>query len=316
MGYIYKIENLINHMLYIGQTTQTIEIRQKEHIEAAKYGHNSVIYRAMRKYGIENFVFTEIEKCDDSDLDDREIYWISYFDTYNNGYNSTTGGCGVQKYNKDQIVELWDSGLTAKEIGVALNTDYRPIIRALVSMGITIEEIKQRRDNNRKKNRDDIVHLWNEGYTEGDISRKLHIDKSTVKRGLNENGISNDEIKQRGYSKNSGATDKNILQLWHQGKNQTEIRNILKVGSDRLRKVLLSNGVSQSDITERMKLTIGKTRRKPIYQFDLNGAYVKTYPSITAAKQDGFLNVNKVIYGEYLQCGGYLWSLSFTLQND
>ena len=86
-------------------------------------------------------------------------------------------------------------------------------------------------------------------------------------------------------------TDKNILQLWHQGKNQTEIRNILKVGSDKLRKVLLSNGVSQSDITERMKLTIGITRRKPIYQFDLNGVYVKTSSAAYAVTPNKHIRV-------------------------
>ena len=317
MGYIYKIENIINHKIYIGQTTQTIEIRQKEHIDAAKYGHNSVIYRAMRKYGVENFIFTEIEKCNDDSLDDREIYWISYFDTYNNGYNSTIGGQGVQKYNKEKILDLWDSGLTAKEIGEILNTDYRPVIRALISMDITLDEIKQRRDNNRKKCRDDIIHFWNSGLTEGEISKELHLDMSTVKRGLMESGISEAEIMQRGYKKISGSSNDEIMQLWNQGNNQTEIRSMLSVGTQRLKNVLLEYGVTQDEIDERMKNSIGRTRKKPVHQFDLSGNYIKTYSSICEAKKDGFFNINKVINGEYSQCGGYKWSLTKeTLQND
>ena len=46
----------------------------------------------MRKYGIENFTFSVIEECSQEQLNEREIYWIEYYDTYKNGYNSTLGG--------------------------------------------------------------------------------------------------------------------------------------------------------------------------------------------------------------------------------
>ena len=47
----------------------------------------------MRKHGIKNFKIETIEKnIPVSDLNAREKYWIEYYDTFNNGYNSTTGG--------------------------------------------------------------------------------------------------------------------------------------------------------------------------------------------------------------------------------
>ena len=63
---IYKIENLINHHVYIG-LSKDIPNRWRGH--KSNYNnpnckdYNMVIYKAMRKYGIENFTFEIIEEC-------------------------------------------------------------------------------------------------------------------------------------------------------------------------------------------------------------------------------------------------------------
>ena len=89
---IYKIENKINHHIYIGQSVH-IYSRWKYH----KYeGHwiNNYLYNAFKKYGIENFDFSIIEIVPPNKdiLNEREKYWIKYYDSYNNGYNLTEGG--------------------------------------------------------------------------------------------------------------------------------------------------------------------------------------------------------------------------------
>ena len=71
---IYKIENLINGKVYIGQSIE-IERRFKKHLTAKD---NTVIHKAIRKYGKENFSLQILEKCDTILLDDRESYWINY----------------------------------------------------------------------------------------------------------------------------------------------------------------------------------------------------------------------------------------------
>ena len=50
----------------------------------------------MNKYGYENFIPSLIEECDDNLLDEREIYWIAFYNTTdkNLGYNMTIGGGG------------------------------------------------------------------------------------------------------------------------------------------------------------------------------------------------------------------------------
>ena len=94
---IYKIENLINHKCYIGQSIH-INRRWYEHRSAGRsnldYAKKSYLYNALKKYGEKNFSFTIIEECENNIdiLNAKEIYWIAYYDSYNNGYNLTAGG--------------------------------------------------------------------------------------------------------------------------------------------------------------------------------------------------------------------------------
>lgn len=55
MGFIYKITNIKNEKIYIGLTFFTIEQRWKTHLKDSKYVDNK-FYRALKKYGAENFV--------------------------------------------------------------------------------------------------------------------------------------------------------------------------------------------------------------------------------------------------------------------
>lgn len=87
---IYKITNKINGKIYIGQS-QNIFQRWADHRYESK-SNTKPLYKAMRKCGIENFTFEIIEECDCSQLNEREIYWTKYFQSYSNGYNLTPGG--------------------------------------------------------------------------------------------------------------------------------------------------------------------------------------------------------------------------------
>lgn len=100
---IYKIENLINHNIYIGQSIN-IKFRFYQHklysTDLIKYKRNALgIDYALNYYGINNFSFDVIEECNIENLNQREIYWIQYFDSYNNGYNNSQGGL-LRHYKK------------------------------------------------------------------------------------------------------------------------------------------------------------------------------------------------------------------------
>lgn len=95
---IYKITNKINNKSYIGYA-RDIEDRWKTHKSRAFNPHGKefekTLYRAFRKYGVENFDFSVLLKCSEEQLSTTEIFFISYYDTHKNGYNETAGGEGV-----------------------------------------------------------------------------------------------------------------------------------------------------------------------------------------------------------------------------
>ena len=92
---IYKITNMVNGKVYIGQA-KDIEHRWVEHKSNCKT-KNYVLYRAMRKYGFENFSFEILMECEEELLNLMEIYYIKKYNSYinwenSNGYNETVGG--------------------------------------------------------------------------------------------------------------------------------------------------------------------------------------------------------------------------------
>ena len=86
----------------------------------------------MRKYGIENFSIEKIEDCANSDLNNREKYWIKYYDSFGeNGYNLTVGGDGIHTEKHLKIIELWKEGMGIKEISEKVEYDRNTITRIL-----------------------------------------------------------------------------------------------------------------------------------------------------------------------------------------
>lgn len=153
---IYKIENLINGKVYIGQSVD-IKGRWNEHklvnsraskdaLKRQKYP----LYLAFEKYGLDNFSFEVIEECSVEELNEKEQFYIKKYNSYidfpnSNGYNLTLGGDGTQKVTKEQIsniVKLWDEGKTTGEIMDILHVEKHAIIKylKLFSSTYSIEE--------------------------------------------------------------------------------------------------------------------------------------------------------------------------------
>lgn len=107
MGYIYKITNKEDGKIYIGQTTQILEDRWRQH---KKIGSNCrYLKRAFNKYGIHNFEFKLICICFDEDLDKYEIqYMEKYSSMVPNGYNLRKGG-NSGKHHEETKKKISDS---------------------------------------------------------------------------------------------------------------------------------------------------------------------------------------------------------------
>lgn len=125
---IYKIENLINHKCYIGQSID-VHRRWTDHKRLYKVetdaGYNYPIYRAFRKYGIENFSFELLEECLASELNEKEKMYIRKYDSFFNGYNQSFGGDSKCSRPKENIIKVFDllqtTTLTHPEIAKECN---------------------------------------------------------------------------------------------------------------------------------------------------------------------------------------------------
>lgn len=102
VGYIYKIVNSVNKKVYIGKTTKSLDERWYEHKLCARmfknktYKHQTKLYKAMSKYGEDKFNIYLVEEVRDSDcnLSLREQYWITKYNSIEDGYNISPGGEG------------------------------------------------------------------------------------------------------------------------------------------------------------------------------------------------------------------------------
>lgn len=139
---IYKI-NFPNGKCYIGLSNQ-IRTRIREHINKDYREHpNLPISKAINKYGIVDVEILEEIQGDRQLLQEREKYWIQYYDSTNKekGYNISPGGDGSAegclnhqaKLNSEQILELYDlllnSTLTYEELGKKFNLSQMSINR-------------------------------------------------------------------------------------------------------------------------------------------------------------------------------------------
>ena len=130
---IYKITNLTNGKSYIGQSVH-IERRWMEHCLPSA---NSAIAKAIQKYGKEQFCFQVIEECLPEQLDEKEEYYISHYNTVvPNGYNIMDWVDGHATYfNIDKEVlenlfnDIQNSEMPFDIIGEKYDLSRRTIIR-------------------------------------------------------------------------------------------------------------------------------------------------------------------------------------------
>lgn len=132
---IYRIINLVNGKSYIGQSTN-IKRRWNNHRSACfntkDHAYDYPIYKAMRKYGLNNFKFEVLEECKIEDLDSKEREWINYFDTLNSGYNQSIGGNGnFNKLNNQKLIsitnDIRNTSLSLYEIATKHSVSYEMV---------------------------------------------------------------------------------------------------------------------------------------------------------------------------------------------
>lgn len=144
---IYKITNSINHKCYIGQSIN-IESRWQEHQRnsanpnSPKYHYP--LYCAFRKYGVDKFDFEILEECSEEGLNQAEIKWISYYDSFENGYNLSRGGGGLRQYDVNGIVESYKITNNIHETARIFGCHPTTVRNIVHSAGLKGEEASER----------------------------------------------------------------------------------------------------------------------------------------------------------------------------
>ena len=188
-GFIYKITNTINSKSYIGQTIQNVKERFYQHCatKCSKAVSNMAIHRAIKKYGKSNFTVEVIEEIDSTNLNDRERYWIKYYNSYNNGYNSTKGGQDGCKPFKDldveSIIKEYNTGKSLRTLGTIFKVDKQTIKDLLIRHNVELRTTRTYRLS--QKDRDKVLEDFASGLSRKEIMIKWNISKSYLSQLIN-----------------------------------------------------------------------------------------------------------------------------------
>ena len=188
-GFIYKITNKLNNKVYIGQTIQKPIERFYQHCakKCDKYILNMVIHKAIFKYGKDNFTFEVIEEVPKQQLNEREEYWIKYYNSYTDGYNSTKGG---QKGNKPfknidnkAIIEQYQQGKSLRTIGKIFNIDKATVKSILIRNNIKLRTTRTYKLS--QEDRANIISDFKQGLSRKTIISKWNISKCYLSQLIN-----------------------------------------------------------------------------------------------------------------------------------
>ena len=151
--FIYKATSITTKKVYIGQSCQTLEKRMSQHLYKATsdYDPNNHFHNAIRKYGFQDFVFQIIEDgiTNNEILDEREKYWINYYNSYYDGYNSTLGGESGLRRDDLVIAALFHDGYTTKEICETTGHNRSTIYDSYKVNGLQEENNKRKKEQTR-----------------------------------------------------------------------------------------------------------------------------------------------------------------------
>lgn len=276
---VYKATSKTTGKVYVGITTNSLEYRKNQHKRAASEGQkNYHFYNAIQKYGFDDFVFEVIEDdiTDIKTLQDREVYWIKFYNSYEEGYNSTRGGEGAVVRDDELILKLFIEGLSVQEIceitGYNRNTIYRSF-----SANNLLEENKQRK-NEKTRQRCSMPVLQ---YTlKGDFIKEWPSATSVVEGGFNQTAVSNvcrqEQLTAYGY-------------IWKYKNDERDIQEWVKLAEN--------------------KKDAGKPK-KPIYQLDEQHNIIAEFVSAAdAARAMGKSDKSNICAAARKGCRayGYYW---------
>lgn len=239
-GIIYKITNKVNGKSYIGQTRYTLEFRWRQHLHKKD---NTYFHNAIKKYGAGNFSLEVLEECPYSNLNEREIFYIAKYDTFNSGYNLTIGGDGNRRLlldnSYDEIKELYLSGFSSNKIATLYNVDKASIVKILRQLEVKI------RTNSLNINRqefEELVRDYQSGFSLRELAKRYNCSGPGMKEFLLKKGV--DLRKRYSLLRDVESQQKLIYDYTSGNKTLDECQKYYHCSYATIMKVLSLHGIS------------------------------------------------------------------------
>jgi group I intron endonuclease len=209
---IYKVTNNTNGMIYIGQTSQTLEKRKNIHKYESKHSKRHFC-RAINKYGMEGFTWEIIFNCfDKKEMDEMEKFFIANYKAYNYLYNLTDGGDGAFGYNhteenKNKLSKIMTGKIRSEEHCRNISKSKKGSKNPMFGKKQSSETINKRREkmigHETSKETRSKISLANNGRI-----RKDRLENSNNWINIDKNKII--ELRNKGVSGNDIAKEFNV----------------------------------------------------------------------------------------------------------
>jgi len=203
-GVIYCYHCILTGKKYIGQTLYEMQ-RKSHHLWKSKTG-NSKFYRAVRKYGWENFIYGIVNEFDVVLLNEKETFYIQTYDTLKNGYNSTLGGDGMFGYVMSKETK---NKISVKNSGKKHSEETKLKLKEKRIGRKFSKDIIEKRNNTRKKNNPQ----WHSKQVREKISIRMKENKYCVGREVTEETKKKIAESVKGNKNNLGK------KWWNNGQN-------------------------------------------------------------------------------------------------
>ena len=205
LGKIYLITNDINSKVYVGQTIQSLKKRFNGHCCYSKSDKsiNMYIKRAIHRYGRDKFHISLLEECSIELMNEREKYWIDFFDSYNKGYNLTKGGQDSNYFSLHRLEDTIDikkfeqyilefkplASEVSKHFGISKCSVYN-LIKRIGNPNLILNSYNPRKGKTIENiDKVELIKLYNEGWSILDLVKKYKIRKSKISTYLKKQGI-------------------------------------------------------------------------------------------------------------------------------
>lgn len=194
-GSIYLIKNTINNKIYIGQTTQSVDNRFKQHLKLLKSNEKQAIYKAIKKHGKNNFTCITLKTgiTNYKELNKLEIEYIKQYNSMiPSGYNLCPGGqkwrrkCDISEKDKKNICELYANLASSRDISSRYQVSHHTILKILHDNNITMRDKANNLPNRSSKiNKEILIKMYIDKKMKIRLIAKiLNVNEKTISRAV------------------------------------------------------------------------------------------------------------------------------------